>query len=175
MSEHAFSIEEFEKKYVARLKDRTIDFDVLKFQENVNPKYRRAQVRYIGGGGTGMHHDTNVIKAEHFTLSTMILPPGSEGPLHLHHDVEEVFFVIQGKITAIIEHEGQTYEIPLETRDCICTPPGFYRGVRNDGDSEAIMVVMLGAPKPQLPTYPEGSELEEIRKERAKARVANNQ
>lgn len=167
-------IEEFEKKYVARLKDREFDFNVLSFQEKVDPKYRRAQIRYIGGGGTGMHHDTNVIPSQGFTLSTMLLPPGSEGPLHVHHDVEEVFFVIKGKITALVQEEenGKVYEIPLDTRDCISTPPGIYRGVRNDSDEEALFLVMLGTKKPQLPTYPEGSELEKIRIERQKAREA---
>ncbi|MFD1459480.1 cupin domain-containing protein [Scopulibacillus daqui] len=167
--------EEFEKKYVARLKDRKIDWDVLSFQEKIDPKYRRAQIRYIGGGGTGQHNDQNVIKSDHFTLSTMLLPPGSEGPLHLHHDVEEVFFVIKGKITAIVENEGERFEIPLETRDCIWSPPGIYRGVRNDGDEDALMLVMLGAQKPQLPTYPEGSALEELRIERQKAKEAAGQ
>lgn len=167
-------IEEFEKKYVARLKDREFDFNVLSFQEKVDPKYRRAQIRYIGGGGTGMHHDTNVIQSHGFTLSTMLLPPGSEGPLHVHHDVEEVFFVIKGKVTALVQEEegGEVYEIPLNTRDCISTPPGVYRGVRNDTDEDALFLVMLGTKKPQLPTYPKDSELEKIRIERQKAREA---
>lgn len=47
-----------------------------------------------------------------------------------------------------------------------------YRGIRNDGDVEARMLVMLGAVKPNLPTYPEGSELEELRKQRSKEREA---
>jgi hypothetical protein len=34
------------------------------------------------------------------------------------------------------------------------------------------MLVMLGAVKPNLPTYPEGSELEELRKQRSKEREA---
>ncbi|TCP31715.1 cupin domain [Scopulibacillus darangshiensis] len=172
MSQQKLSKEEFEKKYVARLKDRKTDWDVLSFQESIDPKYRRAQIRYVGGGGTGQHNDQSVIKADHFTLSTMLLPAGSEGPSHLHHDVEEVFFVIQGQITAIIEDEGEKYEIPLDTRDCIWSPPGVYRGVRNDGDVDALMLVMLGAQKPQLPTYPEGSALEDLRLERAKAKAA---
>lgn len=165
-------IKEFESKYVARLKDREFDFDVLSFQEKVDGKYRRAQIRYIGGGGTGMHHDTNVIPAQGFTLSTMLLPAGSEGPLHLHHDVEEVFFVLKGKITALVQKDenSEVYEIPLDTRDCISTPPGYYRGVRNDTDESALMLVMLGTQKPQRPTYHEGSELEKIRLERQKAK-----
>lgn len=158
-------IEEFEKKYVARLKDREIDYNALSFQEKVSNKHHRAQIRYIGGGGTGKHDDPNVIEPHGFTLSTMLLPPGAEGPLHQHHDVEEVFFVIKGKITALIqENDGEeVHEIVLNERDCVATPPGVYRGVRNDTDEEALFLVILGTKRPQLPTYPKGSELEKLR------------
>ena len=88
-------------KFVGRLKDRQMDWGVLDFQAKVNPKYRRAQMRYVGGGGTGQHDDPNIIQAGHFTLSTMILPAGHEGPLHLHSDVEELFFVLEGQLTCI--------------------------------------------------------------------------
>lgn len=173
MAAEKFSIQEFEKKYVARLDDRTLDWNVLKFQEELDPKYRRAQKRYIGRGATA-NNDSNVIQAERFTLSTMVLPAGCEGPLHLHDDVEEVFFILKGKVTALIQadNDSEVYEIQLGERDCISSPPGVYRGVRNDGDEEALMLVMLGASKPNLPTYPEGSALEELRKQRAKEREA---
>jgi mannose-6-phosphate isomerase-like protein (cupin superfamily) len=173
MTNEKFSVEEFEKKYVARLNNRTLDWNVLKFQEKVDPSYRRAQMRYIGRGATA-NNDANVIAAEHFTLSTMVLPPGCVGPLHLHDDVEEVFFILKGNVTALIQEDShsETHEIKLGERDCISSPPGVYRGIRNDGDEEALMLVMLGAVKPNLPTYPEGSVLEEQRKQRAKEREA---
>ncbi|MFP5113835.1 cupin domain-containing protein [Bacillaceae bacterium C204] len=173
MSEKKFSVEAFEKKYVARLKDRSLDFNVLKFQEEVDPAYRRAQMRYIGRGATA-NNDANVITAEHFTLSTMVLPAGCKGPLHLHDDVEEVFFILKGSVTALIQEEGESevHEIVLNERDCISSPPGVYRGLRNDSDEEALMLVMLGAVKPNLPTYPKGSALEELRLRRAKEREA---
>jgi len=164
--------EEVEKKYIARLKDRSLDWNVLKFQEEIDPRYKRAQMRYIGRGATA-NADPNVIEGEHFTLSTMVLPAGSIGPLHLHDDVEEVFFILKGQnIKAMIQEEGsdEVIEIDLEERDCIWSPPGVYRGVKNEGKEEALMLVMLGAIKPNLPTYPEGTELEEVRKERAKER-----
>lgn len=171
MEKNNFSIEEFERKYIARLKDRKQDWDVLAFQEEANPDYRRAQMRYIGRGATA-NNDANVIQAQNFTLSTMILPPGAEGPLHNHDDVEEVFFVMEGELTGRIMVDGQVYEVPLGTRDCISCPPGVFRGVKNTGETEAKMLVMLGSAKPNLPTYPEGSKLEEIRKQRAKEREA---
>ena len=47
---------------------------------------------------------TTPVPAEHFTFSTMVLPAGCEGPLHLHTDAEEVFFVLRGnKLRLIIE------------------------------------------------------------------------
>lgn len=173
MSVEKFSVEEFEKKYVARLENRSLDWNVLKFQEEIDPAYKRAQMRYIGRGATA-NNDSNVITAEHFTLSTMVLPPGCVGPLHLHDDVEEVFFILKGNVKALIQVEGESevHEIPLGERDCISSPPGVYRGIRNDGDEEALMLVMLGAVKPNLPTYPKGSALEELRIQRAKEREA---
>jgi quercetin dioxygenase-like cupin family protein len=163
-AEKTGSLEERMDKYVVKFATRQEDWGALDFQTKVNPKYRRAQIRYLGGGGTGVHDDPNIIPAAHFTLSTMLLPAGCEGPLHKHHDVEEVFFVIQGQVTIIWEEDGEEVERVLGPRDMIFCPPGMYRGLRNDTDGDALMLVMLGAAQPQLPTYPEGSPMEEMRK-----------
>ena len=53
---------------------RSYDWDALKFQADYDPKYRRAQMRYVGTGATGVAHDANTVQSEHFTFSTMILP-----------------------------------------------------------------------------------------------------
>ena len=150
--------------YVARLSDRQPDWGVLDFQAKVDPRYRRAQMRYVGGGGTGKHDDPNVIPAGHFTLSTMILPPGNEGPLHLHSDVEELFFVLEGTLTCVWSDGNRRIERVLRPRDLVWIPPGIWRGVRNDGDTQVAFLTMLGAQKPELPSYPEGSPLTEARK-----------
>src|SRR5262249_9555621 len=71
MNQSIPSIDQIDK-YVARLNDRVPDWNVLDFQTKTDPKYRRAQMRYVGGGGTGKHDDPKIIKAGHFTLSTMI-------------------------------------------------------------------------------------------------------
>ena len=158
------SISEIDK-YVARLKDRRADWDVLKFQADVDPKYSRAQMRYVGGGGTGAHDDPNIVTAGHFTLSTMILPPGNEGPLHLHTDAEEVFFVLRGnKLRFIIEHQGERFETVLKERDLFSVPPGVYRGLVNEGIEEALMCVMIGNNKPVTPTYPPDHPVAKIKR-----------
>src|SRR5699024_4437910 len=145
--------EQIEQDYVARLKDRSLDWNVLKFQEEIDTKYKRAQMRYIGRGATA-NADPNVIDGEHFTLSTMVLPAGSVGPLHLHDDVELVFFILIGQnITAMIQESDDSVvlDVPLEESDCIWGAPGVYRGMRNEGKDEAIMFVMLGAITSDLP------------------------
>jgi quercetin dioxygenase-like cupin family protein len=165
MNDSIPSIAEIDK-YVARFKDRTVDWNVLAFQAGVDPKYRRGQMRYVGGGGTGQHDDPNIIKAGHFTLSTMIIPPGNEGPLHLHADVEELFFVLEGELTCIWSDGSHQVERRLGPRDLIWIPAGIWRGVRNDAAKEVVFLTMLGAAKPELPSYPEGSPLTEARSSR---------
>jgi mannose-6-phosphate isomerase-like protein (cupin superfamily) len=163
MNEQTPAIDHIDK-YVARFTDRQTDWGVLDFQAKVDPKYRRGQMRYVGGGGTGKHDDPNIIQAGHFTLSTMIIPPGNEGPLHLHSDVEELFFVLDGELTCIWSDGERQIERRLGPRDLIWIPAGIWRGVRNDGTKDVSFLTMLGAQKPELPSYPEGSLLTEARK-----------
>lgn len=149
---------------VARLSTRKYDWDALKFQADHDPKFRRAQMRYIGTGGTGVSVDANVIPSEHFTFSTMIIPAGHEGPPHLHIDVEEVFFVLRGKLKLVLEKDGERFETILTDRDVVSVPPGVYREEINIGDEDALMCVMLGAKKPITPTYPPEHPLASIKR-----------
>jgi len=152
---------------IARFETRKYDWNALKFQADFDPKYRRAQCRFIGTGATGVAGDTNSIPAEHFTFSTMILPAGCEGPLHVHYDAEEVFFVLKAsKLRLFFEFEGEKFETILKDRDVVSVPPGVFRGLRNDSQEEALMCVMLGVAKPNVPDYPEGHPLMELRKRR---------
>ena len=150
----------------ARFATRKYDWDALKFQADYDPKYRRAQMRYVGTGGTGVHADVNTVPAGHHTFSTMVIPAGHEGPSHIHYDVEEIFFMLRGTMKVIIERRTadgvtvtQRWETILKERDLISVPPGVYREEINIGDEDALMCVMLGAAKPITPTYPPESPL----------------
>lgn len=149
---------------IARHSTRRYDWDALKFQADFDPKYRRAQMRYVGTGGTGIKSDSQVVPAEHFTFSTMLLPAGAEGPMHVHDDVEEVFFVIRGKVKVMLEKDGEKYETVLQERDLVSIPPGVYRGEINVGEEDALMCVMLGAAKPVTPTYPPEHPLAKVKR-----------
>ena len=121
-------------------------------------------MRYLGTGGTGVAADTNTVPSEHFTFSTMIIPAGHEGPSHLHTDVEEVFFILRGKISSILEKDGERFETILTDRDLASVPPGVYREEINIGEEDALMCVMLGARKPVTLTYPPEHPLAQIKR-----------
>lgn len=149
---------------VARFASRRYDWDALKFQADFDPKYRRAQMRYLGTGGTGVASDGNTVPAAHFTFSTMVIPAGHEGPSHIHYDVEEVFFMMRGTMKVICEKDGQRWESVLRERDLMSVPPGVYREEINIGDEDALMCVMLGSPSPITPVYPPDSPLAKIKR-----------
>ena len=130
------SLKEQMEARIARYATRRYDWDALKFQAELDPKYRRAQMRYVGTGGTGVKSDANVVPAEHFTFSTMLLPSGHEGPMHVHHDVEEIFFVLRGRLKLLLEKDGEKYETVLQERDLVSIPPGVYRGEVNIGEED---------------------------------------
>lgn len=158
------SLEEWITKRVARLEDRQYDFDALKFQADYDPKYRRAQMRYMGTGATGVSGDSNTVPSEHFTFSTMLLPAGCEGPLHVHDDAEEVFFMLRGSIELTIKDGDESSSLTLNYRDLISIPPGVYRGLKNHTQEDALMCVMIGSPKPVIPTYPDDHPLSKIKR-----------
>ncbi len=156
---------DFVESRVARYETRRLDWNALRFQADFDPKYKRAQMRYMGTGATGVAHDANVVPAEHFTFSTMVLPAGCEGPSHIHRDAEEVFFILKGhRIRLFVEHKGEEYETVLGERDLISVPPGVYRGLRNEGMEEALMCVMIGNPEPVTPTYPDDHPLAQVKR-----------
>ncbi|MFI9536076.1 cupin domain-containing protein [Nocardia fusca] len=149
---------------IAAAETRYEDWDTLGFQAaKGGDRFKRAQIRYIGSGATGNHDtDNNIIQADHFTFSNMRLPAGAVGPEHTHHDVEEVFYVLEGEIeVAVHDIEDGTKKAvrTLGYRDLIRVPAGVPRSLANVSDSDALFCVIIGTPKPQLPTYPPSSEM----------------
>ena len=51
-------------------------------------------------------------------------------PEHVHDQVEEVFYIVRGKGTAIINGE----ERPVKAGDILVVAPGTTHGLRNTGD-----------------------------------------
>lgn len=151
---------------IASRESRAEDWDTLAFQAKAGDAFRRAQIRYIGSGATGDHDaDTRIIPSQHFTFSNMLLPPGAMGPEHTHHDAEEVFFVLEGEIDVTVhdpEDGTRTASRRLGYRDLICIPAAVPRSLRNAGETDALFCVIIGAAKPQLPTYPPTSPMAHV-------------
>jgi mannose-6-phosphate isomerase-like protein (cupin superfamily) len=146
-------------RQVARFVDRRGDWDA--FADARVEGYRRAQHRFIGSGASGKP-DPSVIPAEHFTLSVMFVPPGQGNAAHTH-EVEEVFFVLQGKMLVFVEDEaGGRAEATLGPWDCVSCPAGVVHGFQNVGLEPAYLQVMLGKARPDLMTYKD-SELQQQR------------
>ncbi len=135
---------------VARFVDRRGDWDA--FADARVEGYRRAQHRFIGSGASGKT-DPNAIPAEHFTLSVMFVPPGQGNAAH-RHEVEEVFFILQGKVLVFFEDgAGGRVETVLGPWDCVSCPAEVIHGFQNVGLEPAYLQVMLGRAKPELMTY----------------------
>jgi quercetin dioxygenase-like cupin family protein len=135
---------------IARFVDRRPDWDA--FADARLEGYRRAQHRYIGSGASGKA-DASVIPAEHFTLSVMFVPPGQGNAPHTH-EVEEVFFVLDGKVRVFLQDEtGARAEAVLGRWDCVSCPAHVVHGFENVGLEPAYLQVMLGKAQPALMSY----------------------
>ncbi len=144
------TLEEMLRTQVARYVDRTPDWEA--FADARIDGYKRAQHRYIGSGASGKI-DARAIPAEHFTLSVVFVPPGQGNAPHTH-EVEEIFFILDGKVKVFFEDgAGKRVETVLGRWDCVSAPAGVIHGFENVGVEGAYLQVMLGRARPDLMTY----------------------
>lgn len=156
-------LDKFVDSLIATRETRRPDWDTLGFQTKAGSQFRRAQIRYVGSGATGDHAgDQNILPSRGFTFSNMLLPPGAEGPEHVHHDAEEAFFVLEGEVEVGLHRGEQVVRRTLGYRDMIVIPPGVPRSLRNPGEVDALFCVVIGTQRPQVPTYPETSPMHGI-------------
>ena len=70
---------------VARFADRREDWSVFGFETALDPKFARAQRRYLGASGSVDHNGLRGwIPATAFTMSIQSMPPGNRIPMHCH-------------------------------------------------------------------------------------------
>src|SRR5262252_5056433 len=82
---------------IGRHTDKSFDWDA--FPSSVGfPDLARAQMRYIGAGGSPKVDDPNTLKPGAFTLSLVHQPVGKYAACHSHEGVEH-FLVLQGVLT----------------------------------------------------------------------------
>ena len=138
-------------RYVARFRDRTPDWEA--FEDAKIEGWKRAQHRFIGAGGSGKHDDPDVVPAGNFTLSIMYVEPGQGNAPHTH-EVEEIFFVLQGMLDVFVEDEdGRRLTTRLGPWECVACPPGVIHGYDNTSLEPVYFQVMLGRGKPDAMGY----------------------
>jgi mannose-6-phosphate isomerase-like protein (cupin superfamily) len=138
---------------VARFADRREDWSVFGFETALDPRFARAQRRYLGASGSIDHDDLRgSIPATAFTMSIQSMPPGNQIPMHCH-ETEEIFFILDGQARVRCWENGESHDITLGRWDLVALPPFLQHEVFNEGDVVCHLQTMLAKPQPLRPQY----------------------
>ena len=138
---------------IALFADRHEDWSVFGFETVLDPKFARAQRRYLGASGSADHNDLRgSIPASAFTMSIQSIPPGNHIPMHCH-ETEEMFFILDGAARVRCWENGESYDIMLGRWDLVALPPFLQHEVFNDGVEICHLQTMLAKPQPLRPHY----------------------
>src|SRR5476649_173205 len=80
--------------FVGRYTEKSFDWDAFPGSRGF-PDLQRAQLRYVGAGGSPKTNDPTTLKAEHFTFSLVNQPVGKFAASHSHEIVEH-FMILGG-------------------------------------------------------------------------------
>lgn len=88
---------------------------------------------------------SEALGAEHLAFVFYELEPGDQfsGGLHTHHDQEELFFILEGRVT--FEYTLDRESVVVEAGEAIRFAPGEFQCGRNISDGRVVAIV-LGAP-----------------------------
>jgi len=136
---------------VGRYTSKLPDWDAFPASKGF-PELARAQMRYIGAGGSPKLDDPSTLKPDHFTLSLVHQPVGKYGASHAH-EVVEAFTVLEGVLTVGWEWDGEVILDRLGPKDMVLHAAGRPHGFRNDGIDPVLMSIMVGKGKPNPPAY----------------------
>jgi mannose-6-phosphate isomerase-like protein (cupin superfamily) len=138
---------------VARFADRREDWTVFGFETARNPRYARAQRRYLGASGSVDPSDLRgAIPASAFTMSIQSMPVGNRIPMHCH-ETEEIFFILDGECLVRCWDGEESFDIRLGRWDLVALPPFLQHEVFNEGEGTCHLQTMLAKPKPLRPQY----------------------
>jgi mannose-6-phosphate isomerase-like protein (cupin superfamily) len=137
--------------HTQRHAEKSFDWDAFPSNRGY-PELARAQMRYIGAGGSPKVGDPGTLKPEHFTLSLIHKPVGHYAACHAH-EIEESFLVLRGVLTVGWERDGEVCEVRLGPKDMILNARDIGHGFRNDGVEPVLMSISVDVGKPLPPRY----------------------
>ncbi|CAN5407702.1 hypothetical protein BH10PSE6_BH10PSE6_58090 [soil metagenome] len=141
--------------------EKTFDWDAFPASRGI-PDLSRAQLRYVGSGGSPKVGDPSTLKAQHFTFSLVNQPVGKFAASHAHEVVEH-FFILQGVLTVGTVWNDEVVEVKLGRKDLLLNKSGRPHGFRNDGVEPVLMQITVGSGTPEMPVHvchPKDKELE---------------
>jgi len=137
--------------HTGRFTDKVFDWNA--FPSNAGfEELARAQMRYIGAGGSPKVGDTSTLKPDHFTLSLIYKEPGHYAACH-SHEIEESFLIIDGALIVGWEKDGEVVEVNLGPKDMILNAREIGHGFRVDGVEPVMMSISVDVGKPLPPVY----------------------
>lgn len=139
------------KAHTGRFVDKSFDWNA--FPSNAGfDELARAQMRYIGAGGSPKVGDPSTLKADNFTLSLIYKEPGRYAACH-SHEIEESFLILSGALIVGWEKHGEVVEVNLGPKDMILNAREIGHGFRVDGVEPVIMSISVDVGKPLPPVY----------------------
>jgi len=75
-----------------------------------------------------------------FGMNQILLQPGQRGRIHRHHRQEEVYLVLEGRLTLVVEGE----EIELTDGELIRVAPDLRRQLVNRGPARLMLLALGG-------------------------------
>lgn len=139
------------KAHTGRFTDKKFDWDAFPSNSGF-PELARAQMRYIGAGGSPKVGDTTTLKPDHFTVSLIYKEPGRYAACH-SHEIEESFLIIDGALIVGWEKDGEVVEVNLGPKDMILNAREIGHGFRVDGVEPVLMSISVDVGKPLPPVY----------------------
>jgi uncharacterized RmlC-like cupin family protein len=138
---------------IARFDDRPEDWTVFGFETQKDPKFARAQRRYIGASGSVDPNDRRGgLKPTAFTMSLQSMPAGNRIPVHCH-ETEETFFILGGSCLVRFFDGDEVAEARLGKWDLIACPPFMNHEIINDGHETCHVQTLLSKAEPLRPQY----------------------
>ncbi len=136
---------------IGRYLDKTWDWDA--FPSNTGyAELERAQMRYVGAGGSPKVNDTTTLPPGAFTCSLIYQEPGRKASTH-HHKIEELFFIHSGELTMSWQFGDELVDFVVGPGDAVLNPTSRPHGFRNAGTEDCVMQIMVATAAPMHPTY----------------------
>lgn len=89
-----------------------------------------------------------LIASEHLVAELVCYEPGQATATHLHPRQEEIFYVIEGNGTILVDEE----EVPVSAGSVVFVPAGARHGIRADAGGRLALMFVKGPGSPGVPS-----------------------